>query len=216
MARLFTLISALSLLLSLITAALWWRSLRVSDSVWWQSDDDAGHDVRKFSLVSGCGGVQVEYYRLLPLRDKPFFQFDPVSLAERRGFHLSCSSARTTLPSWTPGLTDELEFVTAYPYEWPDMARFVKASPRLEMRWESFADSSYANTWRGVVVPYWLLCLVTLLAPGARFGWHARRALAVRGRSRRPLCVECGYNLTANISGVCPECGRPVPSGVNE
>ncbi len=24
-------------------------------------------------------------------------------------------------------------------------------------------------------------------------------------------CVSCGYDLTANISGVCPECGTPVP-----
>ncbi len=25
------------------------------------------------------------------------------------------------------------------------------------------------------------------------------------------LCSECGYNLTGNVSGVCPECGHPVP-----
>lgn len=28
---------------------------------------------------------------------------------------------------------------------------------------------------------------------------------------RRPgACKACGYNLTGNVSGVCPECGRPV------
>jgi hypothetical protein len=26
-------------------------------------------------------------------------------------------------------------------------------------------------------------------------------------RARRGLCVHCGYNLTGNVSGVCPECG---------
>lgn len=27
-----------------------------------------------------------------------------------------------------------------------------------------------------------------------------------------PLCRKCGYNLTGNISGVCPECGTPLPA----
>jgi hypothetical protein len=26
-----------------------------------------------------------------------------------------------------------------------------------------------------------------------------------------PRCIDCGYNLTGNTSGVCPECGRAVP-----
>lgn len=25
-----------------------------------------------------------------------------------------------------------------------------------------------------------------------------------------PRCVRCGYNLTGNVSGICPECGTPV------
>ena len=26
-----------------------------------------------------------------------------------------------------------------------------------------------------------------------------------------PVCSDCGYNLTGNVSGVCPECGQPLP-----
>lgn len=26
-------------------------------------------------------------------------------------------------------------------------------------------------------------------------------------RRRRGICVECGYDLTGNVSGICPECG---------
>ncbi|GMU21386.1 MAG: hypothetical protein AMXMBFR13_14790 [Phycisphaerae bacterium] len=26
----------------------------------------------------------------------------------------------------------------------------------------------------------------------------------------KELCAQCGYNLTGNVSGVCPECGSPV------
>ena len=34
-----------------------------------------------------------------------------------------------------------------------------------------------------------------------------------RRRSRRKAyqCLTCGYNLTGNESGVCPECSTPVP-----
>ncbi len=29
-------------------------------------------------------------------------------------------------------------------------------------------------------------------------------------RRKRNLCVLCGYNLTGNTSGVCPECGKRI------
>jgi hypothetical protein len=31
-------------------------------------------------------------------------------------------------------------------------------------------------------------------------------------RIEQRCCGACGYNLTANTSGVCPECGTPVPA----
>jgi hypothetical protein len=27
-------------------------------------------------------------------------------------------------------------------------------------------------------------------------------------------CRTCGYNLTGNVSGICPECGEPIPADV--
>lgn len=33
---------------------------------------------------------------------------------------------------------------------------------------------------------------------------------------RRGLCLACGYNLTGNISGTCPECGQNVESSEDE
>lgn len=29
-------------------------------------------------------------------------------------------------------------------------------------------------------------------------------------RARMGLCIKCGYNLTGNVSGRCPECGKEV------
>ena len=37
--------------------------------------------------------------------------------------------------------------------------------------------------------------------------WAVSRVL---GRNRRGLCPVCGYNLTGNTSGLCPECRRAV------
>ncbi len=34
-----------------------------------------------------------------------------------------------------------------------------------------------------------------------------RRALVERGI---PVCVNCGYDLRGNVSGVCPECGKAI------
>jgi hypothetical protein len=36
-----------------------------------------------------------------------------------------------------------------------------------------------------------------------------------RPRSHSPQCDKCGYNLTGNVSGVCPECGTAVPAGAS-
>lgn len=32
-------------------------------------------------------------------------------------------------------------------------------------------------------------------------------------RWRSGLCVKCGYNMTGNESGICPECGTPTTAG---
>ena len=49
-----------------------------------------------------------------------------------------------------------------------------------------------------------LACLVA--------GWIGRVVALVRSLRRSPLdCQHCGYSLAGNVSGVCPECGTPVP-----
>ncbi len=64
----------------------------------------------------------------------------------------------------------------------------------------------------GVLVALLVIVISALIYGGglALAGYVAYR-LDWRGlRLRRGLCVECGYNLTGNVSGVCPECGTPV------
>ena len=35
----------------------------------------------------------------------------------------------------------------------------------------------------------------------------------VHHSDENPLCRKCGYNLTGNMSGRCPECGQPISGG---
>jgi len=51
------------------------------------------------------------------------------------------------------------------------------------------------------VVPLWIPLLLTVLAT-AVLSWWCHRLIIPTGH-----CLKCGYNLTGNVSGVCPECG---------
>jgi hypothetical protein len=77
----------------------------------------------------------------------------------------------------------------------------------------NFGGLTYVAGWAGprcpyhlLVLPIWLLTLMFSVVP---VWWLVlwRRARAVRLQGH---CAACGYNLTGNISGVCPECGRGV------
>jgi hypothetical protein len=56
---------------------------------------------------------------------------------------------------------------------------------------------------RAVRIPLWSL-LLGVCAPTIILWWLDRR------RIPPGHCHKCGYNLTGNVSGRCPECGEPV------
>lgn len=55
-----------------------------------------------------------------------------------------------------------------------------------------------------IVLPLWIP-FVFIAVPTAYLWWRDRRIPA-------HCCQECGYNLTGNVSGICPECGKPLAS----
>jgi hypothetical protein len=59
------------------------------------------------------------------------------------------------------------------------------------------------------MVPYVAVAALFLILPLVRFGILPLRSGLRARRARRGGCSICGYNLTGNISGVCPECGMP-------
>lgn len=54
-------------------------------------------------------------------------------------------------------------------------------------------------------VPVWSASV--LLALPTALLWYLDRR-----RDRPGFCPDCGYNLTGNITGRCPECGTPTPA----
>ena len=69
----------------------------------------------------------------------------------------------------------------------------------------------YGRSWTAVVrriaTPYWATVVATIVMPlrWVTLDWQRRKNLEDQH------CSNCGYNLTGNTSGVCPECGTPVP-----
>lgn len=55
--------------------------------------------------------------------------------------------------------------------------------------------------------PHWFVLSLCMVFPARRY-WRLRRVRSLHGGAHR---CRCGYNLTGNVSGMCPECGRPVP-----
>lgn len=79
--------------------------------------------------------------------------------------------------------------ITSYGFVWPQL------------------DPDLTRTY--VVIPLWLLLLTALVL--SAFLWF-------RDRRRVPVghCRKCGYDLTGNVSGRCPECGAATGIGTAE
>jgi len=55
-------------------------------------------------------------------------------------------------------------------------------------------------------LPHWLICCGFVAVP-AYWYWRPRRKKHAEAVGQ---CLACGYNLTGNASGVCPECGTVI------
>ncbi len=78
------------------------------------------------------------------------------------------------------------------------------SSESYGFQWWEFGWESYR---RHLVLPLWMAFsgfgFVTAFSWGARRWWR-----------RRGHCIECGYCLTGNESGICPECGAKTGTNV--
>jgi hypothetical protein len=75
----------------------------------------------------------------------------------------------------------------------------------IEMRRRAFGDDAF---WWGIgytlVVPLWIPFILFAFYPAIV---AVRMMRAIRAGERPHACRRCGYDLTGNVTGVCPECG---------
>lgn len=64
----------------------------------------------------------------------------------------------------------------------------------------------------GLATGWFFPMLIVLLIAGfiAIMEGLGRRASLQARFSSEPFCADCEYNLTGNLSGICPECGTPI------
>ena len=151
--RLFTILSAVSLVLCLATAGAWVRSY-CSGGWQWPSED--GMVCCTLARGRVCIRRSAEVSAPMP-GDR---------LLSRMGFEYG----RTSDPAF-PGLRPTIS--------------------------------------ESLIFPCWLPFALTALLP-ALWLWRYRRDRRLRSDGM-PHCAKCDYNLTGNVSGVCPECGTPIP-----
>jgi hypothetical protein len=88
--------------------------------------------------------------------------------------------------------------------------------PEQSLGWH-ISTNRFSTIWLPTVVlnhgqgadvftlPFWIPFLLVAIPTAYLFRRDGRR------RIPPGHCQKCGYNLTGNISGVCPECGEPIP-----
>jgi hypothetical protein len=199
--RALNLLTALSLLLCVAVGALWVRSATTCDLVTSAQAPAAGI-WQSYTLRTLRGGFQFESYRLdvigsrsrRPSRPLEWHRFDET----------------TMVPRWTMETSDRTDGIIGL----LDLPLFESAgafdAPGFEWKSDRVEDLHYINTWRGVVLPYWSLCVAAAVLPIGRaslavYAFQRRRRL-----NRVGLCRRCGYDLRATPER-CPECGAAGP-----
>lgn len=95
-------------------------------------------------------------------------------------------------------------------YSWDRFGFFdARINVAVPPPWQ--ADGSHLRSRNGVfvVVPFWFLLAILGTWPSLFFGARIRRQIQIDQRSRRGLCLNCGYDLRAS-SKQCPECGAEI------
>jgi len=103
------------------------------------------------------------------------------------------------VPDWVVALA-----IGRWVHRWP-----VKSAIACSLGLSFACDVVYRSTASPLflfLVPRFIT--IALLVMPAVF---VSRLIARRTPDPRTHCTTCGYNLTDNVSGICPECGKPVP-----
>jgi hypothetical protein len=93
-------------------------------------------------------------------------------------------------------------------YSYPFWGLFRDPPTYTRQGWRCLSAIAYT---RRLDFGGWLPCTLFVLLAGLRVALWLRGPYRRHYRRRHNLCLTCGYNLTGNTSGRCPECGTAVP-----
>ena len=187
--RLLNLLTVVSLVLCVAVATCWVRSYWVDEALDWLSRPPTPTAPTHTLTARSYKGRVVVYVSSV--------DFSQLTTAE----YLSLVGWMQKLVPRPPG------WVYRSPVGWmaPDETLGFTALSSRTTRADAVTGKPITTAGTTLGVPYWFLAALTaalpLLSPW-RARRHRRRLLAL-GR-----CPRCGYDLTGNVSGVCPECGE--------
>ena len=246
--RLFTLLSALSLLLCVAVVAAWVRNARgTKDAVSWAAAGGGRWDVRSDGGIRVVRadpwprGERLAWATGADVRDHAFFTAGPqvtqllqlrarmvqdvqrfttqlgsrhhiVVRRERAAEGLKPRIDATVHDSVVGAGTKGAPAEAGGLDEFRAWGLYLTRGPAWVMPPEGGPPAGAAlpipvRVWY-VRLSYPLAALLTGVLPLAAFvGPRAFDWARRRRRRRRGLCPNCGYDLTANVSGSCPECG---------
>jgi hypothetical protein len=181
-------LTVLSLLLCVATVALWVRSYRSHDRLYWQTESTA-----TLSLQKSTGRI---YSQRLYKRAGYEFQS---ALGEQRFVRFEESMGPWSMlwhVQWVPGTAPAWTFVSDHNLRMRGRAQRVVGG-------SSLGSLSSEQVYASVSDP--LLASLFLLLPAV----YALRRWRRRVGRRQGTCAKCGYDLRATPDR-CPECGTAV------
>ena len=91
-------------------------------------------------------------------------------------------------------------------FAFPDdaMAAALRNLTHFRFRWRASLYPTEFHT-SAVAMPFWVPFALFTAYPAIAF---VRGPVRRWRRRRKGWCINCAYDLTGNVSGVCPECGK--------
>ena len=196
--RLFNFATILSLALLVVTVTMWVRSYWIADYWDWVRAEPPATEVL---LVRGhvtartdpnVGFIYGEY-----VRSGRFPDFEVARETTGRGMLLHRQVAARSIG----------DLPKRFFFERVDIPK-IELVELLDGNGGSFVRPM-TRTFRSTRLGFslWFAALLLAIFPGCRFAAYLRSR---SGTENQNLCSSCGYNLTASVSGVCPECGNKV------
>ena len=97
---------------------------------------------------------------------------------------------------------------------WDALREWPSDSPMLSTKTRTYPDGFIRRSpplpVLVVRLRFWFLGALAMVLPAGRLALAAGRRWQRRRHAARGRCPACGYDLTGNASGTCPECGTAV------